>query len=364
MKFLPKADDILDLNLGSTRVPFIFRAHPDQLLRTARIPHSMSGEKSTVWRLGHSVPGGQEYALKIMNNTNRHPKLPHICDYLRGLRNLPGLECCDRICLTRENCGTIDFYSDLEFSVLMPWIKGTSWFDAHQDHSSTRSLSQWEAFQLARALTEVLRALETRLLIHGSLSPSNVLVSTIGGSVKVDLVGLEGLYGPELPSVVTARSGPFGYTHPSNMNKESWALSDRFSGGLLIAEMLGWWSSIVRQGLYSAECYFDPEELQLKESERFLVLHEAVSKQHRDLAALLKQVWISSADAASPSFEEWLAVLSKVEASKISYTWFTEERRLGQNIKPNRCWAHQESLEKKDHIKSAELNNSERMVEN
>jgi serine/threonine protein kinase len=339
MRFLPKAEDLLSLDLGGSQVPFRFKAHPHPGLAAAQVPHGMSGEKSSVWRLEHCIPGGDEYALKVMNHVYRDPQLPQICNYLSDLCNISGLECCDRVCLTKDNCRTIDTYAELEFAMLMPWVKGTSWFDAHQDHSSTNALSQWEAFRLARALAEVLAALESRNIVHCSLSPNNILVRSHQGDLHVELVGLEALRGANFSDGVKIRTSTFGYTHRSCTKGDSASPSSRFSGGLLIAEILGWWSQPVREDLYSAECYFEPDELQDHNSKRFRILLEGVLRQHRDLAALLDRVWHSPCETEGPSFAEWLAVIDRVAATKISYTWHFQEGSPKLDIHPRRCWA-------------------------
>jgi serine/threonine protein kinase len=337
-RFSPKANDTLRLELDVGDLTFRFVPHPDPRLLTARVPHSMSGEKSNIWRLEDLSPGGGEYALKVMTHKHRLPCLPIVCNYLHGLRSVVGLQCCDRICLTRENCLTLETYPELEFSILMPWMKGPSWFDAHQDHGSTRTISRWEALQLAQLLAEILTNLEVRNLAHCALSPYNLIVDAGSGHLHIELVGVEDLYSPDLPEDGRKRAGFLGYRHRSFAD-DSWSgTSDRFSGGLLIAEILGWHHPAVRGGLYSAEYYFDPEELQVHGSEQYRVLESAVGEHHRDLAALLRTVWESPTEKDCPPFRDWLSAIQMVAHTKIAYTWLVGNQRTLPSKDEPRCW--------------------------
>jgi len=338
MKFLPQADDTLRLDLNVVELAFRFLPHPDPRLSPARVPHSMSGEKSNIWRIQENVPGGGEYALKVMNTKYRDPTLPDICNYLYTLRSTDGLGCCDRICLTREKCRTVETYPDLEFSVLMPWVKGTSWFDAHQNHNSTRKLSKWETLQLGRRLAEVLAGMEKKSLAHCSLSPENLIVHTGTGNFSVQLVGLENLYSPELPDRGEHGTAVGGYQHPSHLDPGRSSAADRFPGGLLIAEILGWHEARVQEGLYSVECYFAPEELQTPNSERYRLLESAVSEHHKDLAVLLRRVWESRTESDCPPLSEWAEKLQRIARTKIAYAWLAEREYGVVESGKQRCW--------------------------
>jgi hypothetical protein len=334
MRFTPRANDEITIELEAIDLRFRFVPLPDPRFVSARVPHAMEGEHSTVWRVEHLQPGGAEYALKVTSPRYRQPELAAICQYVQRLKNIRGLDACDRLCLTRDNTPhTIAAFPDLEYAVLMPWIRGTSWFDAHQSHESTQSLTPWQSFRLAQAMAQVLVALESREIAHCSLSPYNMIV--VPERLHVELVGVEGMLGPDFPNAVP-HGTLAGYRHPTGGDRDRFF--DRFPGALLLAEVLAWHDPAVAAGQHSAEYYFDPKELQCRDSRRYQVLEAAVARQHRELAALLRQAWRSDSSQECPSFAEWLERLNWVGTAKIAYTWIVGGRPEPRSEPTRRCW--------------------------
>src|SRR5438093_1734747 len=129
------AGDTLILILSNVRLLCRFVPHPQRALGEAGVAHAMRSDTSTVYHLIEIPAPFREFALKVMHATYREPSIAAVCQALRSLRTVPGLSTCNRICVTPSIAQeTLRRYPDLEYAVLMPWIPGTSWFDAHQGH--------------------------------------------------------------------------------------------------------------------------------------------------------------------------------------------------------------------------------------
>lgn len=58
------------------------------------------------------------------------PSLKVVCSKLRSLKTMPGLEVCNRLCLSLSTAPeTVKQHPRLQYAILMPWIQGQSWFN-------------------------------------------------------------------------------------------------------------------------------------------------------------------------------------------------------------------------------------------
>jgi hypothetical protein len=339
MRFNPKADATIALSLMGTEVTFSVDPHPDPKYRAVKFPHAMTGDRSTIWHM-HVYQSDDEYALKVPNA--KYPgrsDVQEICTRLDLLKLVEGLESSDRFCLTREAAApTIELYAELEYAVLMPWIRGTSWFDAHQDHERTRSLgslSRWQCLQLGHRLACVLSELESRRIVHCGLCPENLIVDT--ESVRVEVVGLDDIHYCGATQNGRTRTKLPGYAHPAYSESQVDGAFDRFPGALLLAEILAWFDEKVR-GQCGAESYFEPDELQVEGLGKFHALEDAVSQHHPDLARLLGGAWKSAAPDSCPSIQQWRETLERVMLTKIEYAWLRGASRPARRNPRPRCW--------------------------
>jgi hypothetical protein len=318
----PKAGDPLNLRLADTHVLCKFVAHPDNEMANAKIAHAMTSDTSTVYHLVEAVPPGREFALKVMHRTYRQRSIAEVCSILRELRHIPGLSTCDRICVTPEIAAdTLRRYPDLEYAVLMPWISGTSWFDAHMGHESTEALSPPQCALLAMLLARVVAALEQREIAHSALSPPNVIVAAARGGPQIELVGLEDIRMRSIARCERMQGAAAAYRHPASLPLDDQAGADRFGLAILVSEILTWHLPAIRAGRFSAESYFDPEELQLPDSQRYRGLLDAVRDSDRDLASLLARAWEAGSATQCPSAREWDEALERLSLTRIAYTW-------------------------------------------
>lgn len=332
--FDPRLNETFSIFLSPLELRFEFIPHP----QATGMVHSMRAGKSTVYRLRDlDAPG--EYALKVMRARFRDPVLELKCTQLDRLKQLSGLEVCDRRCLSLANSpDTIRRFPSLEYSILMPWISGTSWFDVHVSDNLGRGLTKYQCFQLASNLASILARLETADVAHCDLSPANIIVDLNAESLRVELIDVEEFYGPNFAAAHPQPVGTPGYQHRTS-RKAGWCPeADRFSGALLLSEMLAWHSPTVRQ--YSnGETYFDPAELQLPPGfPRFEALAEAVRDQSPDLEQLLRRAWDSKELSASPSLGEWDKALKHVQAVSTEVVWVPKDYSHPRKKAARRCW--------------------------
>ena len=326
MRFNPRANDPVTIILPDRRLSCRCAVHPDPVFAAADMPHAMTSDTATVYHLVSADGRGGDYALKVMDLEHRDPAMRDTSAVLAELIDLPGLAAARRECLTPETAPqTLEWFPDLSYATLMAWLSGTSWFDAHQGHGSTESLSPWSCFRLARRLAFVVAQLEARKLAHTVLAPHNVIVDVANGADTLELVGLEDIYSDGLPRSRTRPQAAYGYHHPAGRDREPTLAVDWFGLALLVAELLVWHSTEVRDALYGAESFFDPEELGVPGSERFGILHRNVAGTDASAAELLLSAWLAQSADECPSAADWHGALHAVGVSKIAYSWFRDD---------------------------------------
>jgi hypothetical protein len=297
----------------------------------------MDGKQSTCYHLQDIGSLGAEYALKVMAPPYRRPLLAELCVLLNRLRNVIGLECCDRICLTRENAqDTLARYPEIEYAMLMPWIGGTTWSDAHAQHPRTNNLSRWQCLHLATRFAEVLATLEQQQVTHCSLSPEKVVVRCHPEALSVELLGMEAVSSPHLEVHSGDLDAMPEYQHPAT--GAPGPASDRFPGALLIAEILTWHDADIKKLFTYSESLFTAAELQDLHNPKFRALCGAIERHHSDLADLMRQAWTSPHPEDAPTLKSWLDALDRVALTKIEYAWMRSPP-APPLARDTRCWA-------------------------
>jgi hypothetical protein len=139
----------------------------------------------------------------------------------------------------------------------MPWIEGPTWQSFIVDK---RPLSVEDALSVARSLASTLAQLESMGMAHCDLSGGNVLLPMFAGRKgfkwPAELVDLDQLYHSGLDKPVQLTLGSPGY-QLSPTSRDWSPLADRYSGGVLLAEILSWPDDSVRAAS-GAESYYDP----------------------------------------------------------------------------------------------------------
>lgn len=324
MSFSPQVNESITIGATSYR----FTEHP--AAPGSGVPYGQEGRAGTVYQL---VDDDEEYrAFKVFKPRYRQPSLAQLSRALASYADVPGLGVCRRQTLTpRDDAELLHRHHDLTYSVLMPWINGTTWSEYVQSH---KPLSPAQSLALARRLTTVLTGLEEASLAHCDLSGANLIIDGLdgveGGEPDVILVDVEQLYASGLERPPNLLSGSPGYAYAAG--EDAWGpMGDRFAGAILLAEMLGWCDEGVREAAWEAG-YFAESDLK-QSTERYRRLLDALRQRWGDgVAGLLSQVWGSESPADCPSFGEWLVTLpmnpSEVNNERTLDEWLALGGRL------------------------------------
>ena len=297
------------------------------------LAHTMERIHSTVFHLQEISHVGAEYALKVRSPKGRGPHLEQVCQLVGRLRSLPGLECCDRLCVTRDRFPeTVALYPDLEYSIVMPWLRGTTWSDAHAEQGDaytraagvasqkTGNLSRWRCLQLAMRLAEVLATLERQHLSHCNLGPQKIMLELNPVVPEVELIGLEGVYSSHLEPPENFLDSNPEYRHPKDRRPSP--ESDRFPGALLISEILAWYDEEIRSLFRDqSDSLFTADELLHTSNPKFRALVRSLENHHADLAELLKKAWTSDLPGDAPTLLTWIETLGRISRTTSEYAW-------------------------------------------
>jgi serine/threonine protein kinase len=267
------------------------------------MPFAQEGRKAVVYQLGTN---GSLYALKVFKPLFRQASLVGICQTLSQL-DIPGLEVCNRECLTLGSADRLlQQYPDLEYAVLMPWVRGSTWFDIVYNRTA---ISENASKKLAKCTADVLAGLEGRGYAHCDVAAGNVIVDTATG--KVSFIDVEDMFGPGLSLTGAFPQGSPGYQHRSISAAPhgQWcAEGDRFSAAVLLAEMLAWHDPKIRKAS-DQEHFFAENELQDPSSVRYRLMVDTLKGLSRDVADCFARAWVSQTLADCPSLEEWAKLL-------------------------------------------------------
>jgi serine/threonine protein kinase len=305
MPFNPAPNEEVKLSVDGTN----YRLWAAALPTAPNYVHASEGRKASVYRLlsNPSANWGNTYALKVMKKAYQLPELESICKNLDQFKAQRGLRVCHRSCFTKAGAAAaIHAYSDLEYSILMPWIEGTSWFDAlilaknHQLH-----LTQKQSFTIAGNLCSILEGMERAGMAHCDLSGPNIMFRQ--DTCEVELIDVEDLYAPGFRQPADLGRGTDGYQHKTSVQGQWNPLADRFAGAILFCEMLSLWDPQTVRLCYD-ESFFDPAELQTSPCKRLNVIKQAVAAHSDRFLPLIDRCWQSSALSECPSFSEWMEV--------------------------------------------------------
>jgi len=275
------------------------------------VPYVQRGARGFVIQL--QSPAREKFALKYFKLKYRVPELATIGKLIRRYAELPGMRAAARTVFTAQShVALVRAYPALEYGMLMPWIPGVTWFDL-----VTRrvAITTTESLQWAQQAVQTLAALESNGSAHCDIAGANVMIER--GAARFSLVDIEEMYGPDLPRPVESPAGQDGYQHKASAHNGQWvAEGDRFGGAVLIAELLGWHTPMIRQNS-ADEHYFAAAEMQQADSTRYKLLHDVLRAVYSPaLADLFEAVWRSPTLADCPPLSAWKAVLlSSTEAT-------------------------------------------------
>ena len=301
MAFQPQVDQELGID-GTTYRIAEHPAAPD-------MPYGQEGRQAIVYQL--AAEGQEKRALKVFKAHYRLPVLVSLAAKLAPFADLPGLQVCQRTVLSaHKHAELLRQHPDLTYAVLMPWVEGPTWMEVLVEK---RPLAPEQSLALARYLARVLAGMEECGLAHCDLSAPNLLLPMLVEGRGVQLVDVEQLHAAELKKPRMLPGGSPGYAHRTAPEGLWTPEADRFAGGVLLAEILGWCNGQVRDAAWG-ENYFDSQEMQ-QEADRLHTMMAALQEQWGDgVASLFERAWWSKTLQDCPTFGEWLAVLPEESA--------------------------------------------------
>ena len=298
MPFLPNPNTKLNIENSIYRIA----EHP----AAPGMPYVQEGRRAVVYQL--IAEDSSKYALKVFKPRFRIPSMVAVAEKLEPYQVIKGLQACQRLVFTgSRHTSLLRAHPDLTYAVLMPWVAGETWQEILLDG---KVLSPEKSLQLAKSFARVMMALEERRLAHCDLSGPNIIIQSEN---EPGLVDLEEMYGPGFLEPKNLPAGSPGYAHKSAPSGVWNVHSDRFSGAVLLTEMLAWSDSTVRGGAWG-ESYFAPKDMQ-GENDRYRVLHAALERLFGNrVPTLFAQAWRSDSLRDCPTLGEWLVALPERES--------------------------------------------------
>lgn len=312
MAFQTEANSILEIN-GEI---YTIGEHP----YAPGVPYGQEGRQGTVYLL-HSEDKRRKKAMKVFRSKLINPSTVHLSSQIGKFAGMDGLAACERMTITpHNNSELLTKEPDLLYAVIMPWIDGPTWMDIVLNK---QQLTRRQSYTAAYALAEILVTMEQRGLAHCDLSGPNLIMpmfsegrNQVKSSNFVQLIDLEQMFSIQFERPEYLPAGSPGYA-PKYADAQMWnAQSDRFSGAVLLMEMLLSCTNVFAEHAWG-ESYFDPDEMQTL-CRRYDYLLQAVKPIWGDgIASLVQRVWESDELNQCPTFGEWLLELSKVDQSVI-----------------------------------------------
>jgi len=265
----------------------------------------VEGGEALIYQL-QELKTGELWALKVSKPSYRGEQIARSAATLAPYVDVPGLCLAHRVCLTRARFpDLLGAYPDLEYAVLMPWLRGKTWAGFLLDRAAGARYSGERALRLALACAHVLWELEAHHLAHTDIASGNLVL--MDDLARVELFDIENLYQPHAPTPKHVSRGTPGYQHRRLGREGQWRPEgDRFAGAILLAEMLSWWDPAVRAATpEGAESLFRPRELQEARGARWQAVRDAIWALRPPALALFDQAWASTSLEGCPELASW-----------------------------------------------------------
>ena len=281
------------------------------------MPYGQEGRRAVVYQLISDQE--EQSALKVFKDRFRIPGMVRVAELLEPYASLPGLHACQRTVLTgSRHTELLRGNPELAYAVLMPWVEGPTWQEILLD---SEDLTPERSLNIARLFSNLLMGLEEKRLAHCDLSGANLIIQP---SDQPALVDLEEMYGPGFLEPKEIPAGSPGYAHKSAPSGIWSDETDRFSGAVLLSEMLVWFDPDVRAAAWG-ESYFAPKDMQT-ESKRLDVLRKSLESYYGNrILDLFDQAWRSDSLRDCPTFAEWAVALPAAVGTQVTEAGGIEE---------------------------------------
>lgn len=299
--FLPRVNERLLLGAET----YFFTEHP----AAKGMPYGQTGRKATVFQLQDE--DGERRAVKVFQAKYRTEENLEKTSELLRYSSMPGLATCERFVISKQQFPSlIQQNKDLNYSVLMPWVEGTTWQDIVLNKIS---IDRDACYEIASNLNMVLGSMEALGVAHCDLSGPNIILRPRELNDEdedlVSLIDLEEMYAPELKRPKTVPAGSAGYAHACIKAGVWSADADRFAGSVLLANMLTWSDPSIVQAAFG-EQFFAPDEMHLN-CPRYQTLVGSLEKQWgKNTSELFSTAWNSKTLGDCPTFIDWADALS------------------------------------------------------
>lgn len=303
MAFNPRPHEIIAV--GQTE--YRFALHPASRMKMV---YGQEGRKGNVYQL-EKLSNLEKYALKIFRPVFRTSNIEVSTSRLKQYSHLPGMEAASRQVISQDLFpDLVKKIPDLSYAVLMPWVADLPWQNVVKgDGLDLTDISIDEWLSLASSAVKVLAQLEAEGLAHSDIAGSNVLVDL--EKFEVCLVDLEDIFGVEFELHSAFPMGTTGYQHreAAQSDRGQWCLEgDRFSGAILLAEMIAFHEPRIRDAAYDFS-YFSPKEMHDIQSDRYILILEILQNISPPLSYLFQQSWKSGSLKDCPRLAEWQALI-------------------------------------------------------
>jgi serine/threonine protein kinase len=297
MPFRPSAGDSFQIN----NITYTVASHP----QSPMYPYAQEGGRATVYRID-SMYGAR--AIKVFKSAYRTQQIALASRNLERFSTLAGMGVCRREVLSPTAAGEYPLDEpDLAWSVVMPWIEGSTWYDViTEPDAQKRQIDIVVMRTIVEQFLNILIQLELNGVTHCDLSPGNLLIRL--KPPEIDLIDVEEICANGMNIPENIPRGTPGYMHKSASNGMWHPYADRFAGAVLLCEMVCW-SSNEFQAAMNGDSYFAPNEMQESCDRYHLMRQTLIHFGGLELAEIFDRCWFSADLASAPAFWEWARAL-------------------------------------------------------
>jgi hypothetical protein len=288
-----------------------------------------------VYRL-HDRAGAQ-HALKVFKKKYRTEAVRRACDELRHFAQMPGMKAAQRDVIL-PGSSDAQRCEPLGYSVLMPWVAGSTWFDVLSAAQLTTQkgkklrpyLPVAGALRASKSLLSVLGNLEQIGAAHTDVAPGNVVLELKYTSIQ--LLDLEDMYTPRTRTGEGV--GSPGYQHRSRQSVHC-PEGDRYAAAVMSAEML-----LLADGdfarLASDEGFFGNNHSDTEAQTRYAAARQWLDHVAPQFSALFDRAWNSRSLSECPGVRQLLEAMPVASPMDVTEVKTSRSTRRSPSPPPER----------------------------
>jgi hypothetical protein len=295
--FRPRAHEVIEL-WGTKHT---FCEHP----AAPGMVFAQEGGRGVVYQLSANS-GASLHGLKVFASAFRVSRHQRSSKQLDQIGSRVGLAAARRRVVDPDDLIARRLPS-LQYAVLMPWIRGTTWYDCLQlaETSGTRVHTSELARRFALSFLDIMAGLEGAGIAHTDISPGNVILDDV--RMQVELLDLEDIYAPGIAEPEEKTSGTPGYQHHKRWH--TWRPEgDRYAVAVLTSELLLLSDDAVARRS-STSGFFVSDCTNAEAREAYDMAIAKLSKSYPRFAKLFHTAWFAEVLSACPEITELHAAL-------------------------------------------------------